>query len=95
MLLVVAGGLLLSGCDGNAAAPMPALAAACLGCHGPGGHSSGAIPDLAGMPQADFVRSMAAFRRGAGTVMGRIVPAYSEADVEQMAAYFSALEPSP
>ena len=65
------------------------LAAACTGCHGPGGHSAGAVPDIAGMPVAEFERRMAAFRDGDGTIMTRLAPAYDAAATAALARYFA------
>ncbi|MDN5940011.1 MAG: hypothetical protein L0H83_15305 [Salinisphaera sp.] len=93
--LGLAAGLVSSACTGSSSAPMPALAAACFCCHGPAGRSTGAIPDLAGMPKDAFIERMAAFREGTGTVMDRIVPAYSAAEVAALAEYFSTLPAAP
>lgn len=93
--LIVTTACNVTACDAGGAAEMPAQAVACFGCHGPQGRSQGAIPDLAGMPKALFVQRMQAFRAGEGTVMRYIVPAYSQAEVERMAAYFASLEPAP
>lgn len=70
------------------------LAAACTGCHGPGGDSAGAVPDIAGMPVAEFTRHMAAFRGGEGTIMNRLAPAYDTAATKALARYFAA-QPAP
>jgi cytochrome subunit of sulfide dehydrogenase len=70
-----------------------ALANACASCHGPDGRSQGAIPSLAGRPAADFVAKMAACRSGGGdaTIMDRIAPGVSPAEVDALADYFSQL----
>jgi sulfide dehydrogenase cytochrome subunit len=70
-----------------------ALANACASCHGPNGRSQGAIPSLAGMPAQEFVAKMTAFRSGAGdaTVMDRIAPGVSPAEVDALADYFAQL----
>lgn len=70
-----------------------ALANACASCHGPDGRSQGAIPSLAGMPAQEFVAKMAAFRSGGGdaTVMDRIAPGVSPAEVDALADYFAQL----
>jgi len=90
--------ILLLAWSGAAAAQSPereaaALADACASCHGPDGRSQGAIPSLAGMPAAAFVARMAAFRSGHGdaTVMDRIAPGVSPAEVEALAAYYADL----
>lgn len=68
------------------------LAASCEGCHGPGGHSPGAIPDISGHSE-DYLRTtLEEFRAGerASTVMARHVKGYTEEEVAMIAAYFGA-----
>lgn len=65
---------------------------ACFPCHGPQGQSgSPAIPSLAGLPRDYLLKVLRAFRHGGrfGTVMGRLVQAYDEDDLIDMAEYFS------
>jgi cytochrome c553 len=85
--------VLAAGTASSAERSPAALAAACATCHGTDGRSAGAIPSLAGMPAAEFVASMAAFRSGAGeaTVMDRIAPGMSPAEVDRLASYFAGL----
>ncbi len=63
-------------------------AASCLTCH-----AAGALPPLAGRPQADIVAAMRAFRDGsrASTVMQQIARGYSDAQVSAIAAWFAAM----
>jgi cytochrome subunit of sulfide dehydrogenase len=70
-----------------------AMADACASCHGPDGRSEGAIPSLAGMPAAEFVAKMEAFRTGEGeaTIMDRIAPGFSPAETRRLADYFANL----
>jgi sulfide dehydrogenase cytochrome subunit len=70
-----------------------AVADACASCHGTDGRSEGAIPTLAGMPAPEFVAKMAAFRSGIGeaTVMDRIAPGLSPAEIDRLADYFADL----
>lgn len=83
----------------HAAQPSPAmLANACAGCHGTAGASAGpSMPSLAGQSKLAIVESMQAFKSGArpSTVMGRLAKAYSDAEVEAMADYFSKQKPFP
>jgi cytochrome c553 len=83
-------GLALLGGPALAAAPLAAQG--CLGCHGPGGIGAPPIPPLAGRPAAETVAAMAAFRAGTrpGTIMPRIARGYTEAEMAEVAAYFSA-----
>jgi len=68
------------------------LAASCAMCHGTEGRSVGGYEPLAGMPRADLVRKMSAFRSDTvpATVMHQIARGYSEREIELIAEYFSA-----
>ena len=66
----------------------------CAGCHGTFGDAENVkIPPLAGLDAAQFVTTMQAYRDGSqsGTIMNRIARAYSDAEIDAMAAYFAAL----
>jgi cytochrome subunit of sulfide dehydrogenase len=69
------------------------LAATCASCHGTDGHAVGgaAVPGLAGIPAAYMIEQMQGFKSGAraATVMHQIAKGYSEAQIAQLAAYFS------
>jgi cytochrome c553 len=69
------------------------LAASCAACHGTAGKpvQGSAVPGLAGMPAADLAARMRAFKTGApATVMHQISKGYSDAQIDQLAAYFAA-----
>jgi len=70
------------------------LAATCAACHGTQGRavSDSAVPGLAGMPAGYLVEQMKGFKGGArqATVMNQLAKGYSDAQVEQLAAYFAA-----
>lgn len=70
------------------------LAATCANCHGTEGRavSGSAVPGLAGLPAAYTVEQMKAFKSGArpATVMHQLAKGYSDAQIEQIAAYFAA-----
>lgn len=68
------------------------LSANCAACHGTQGRSTGAMPQLAGIERAYFVRQMQDFRSGKrpATIMHQIAKGYSESQVAAMADYFSA-----
>lgn len=70
------------------------IAANCSYCHGPDGHSRGAIPSLAGMEPGYFVQQMKAFRDGSrpATVMKKHANGYTDAEFEAMAKYFAAIK---
>ena len=71
-----------------------ALAATCANCHGTQGRAveGAAVPGLAGMPAAYVVEQMKAFKAGSrpATVMHQLAKGYSDAQIEQVAAYFAA-----
>ena len=71
-----------------------ALAATCANCHGTAGRAveQAEVPGLAGMPAAYAIEQMKAFRNGTrpATVMHQISKGYSDAQIEQIAAYFAA-----
>ncbi|MDP2834533.1 MAG: c-type cytochrome [Pseudomonadota bacterium] len=68
------------------------IAANCSYCHGPDGHSRGAVPSLAGLESKYFVDQMKAFRDGSrpGTVMQKHAMGYTEAEYELMGKWFAA-----
>jgi cytochrome subunit of sulfide dehydrogenase len=71
-----------------------ALAATCANCHGTNGKATegSAVVTLAGMPQDYIVTQMKAFKSGArpATIMHQLSKGYSDAQIEQVAAYFAA-----
>ena len=70
-----------------------ALANACAACHGPDGHSQGAIPSIASLPTQDFIAALKAFRADArkGTVMNLIAKGLDDTDINAVAAYLATL----
>ncbi len=80
----------------DAVAP-PLIAQTCFACHGPGGESvAPAIPSLAGLPRRYLVEVMQAYRYGGrfSTLMGRLMSAYDDTEIERLANYFSR-QPEP
>jgi sulfide dehydrogenase cytochrome subunit len=73
---------------------LKSLAATCANCHGTNGRvaAGSAVPGLAGMPAPYIVEQMKLFKAGTrpATVMHQLAKGYSDAQVEQMAAYFAA-----
>jgi cytochrome c553 len=71
-----------------------ALAATCANCHGTDGHaaSGSALPVLAGMPKDAILAQLRAFKAGtrSATIMQQLSKGYSDAQLEQIAAYFAA-----
>lgn len=76
------------------AASEPVVAGPCANCHGPDGHSPGAIPSIAGMPQAEMEQRLKAFREESGaaaTIMPRLMKGYDDAQIAELARWFSEL----
>jgi len=71
-----------------------ALAATCAQCHGTDGRAieASALPGLAGLPAAYVVEQMKAFKNGTrtATVMHQLAKGYSDAQIDQLAAWFAA-----
>lgn len=68
------------------------LAATCANCHGTDGHSATReVASLAGLQKDYIVAQMKAFRDGTrpATIMQQLAKGYSDAQVEQLADYFS------
>ena len=70
------------------------LAAACFSCHGTNGNALAGMAPLAGRPQDETLRIIGEFRSGArsgaqGTLMPQIVKGYTDAQMAQIADYFS------
>ena len=77
-----------------AALRQQALAATCANCHGTQGRAveGAAVPGLAGMPASYMVEQLKAFKAGTrpATVMHQLAKGFSEAQIDQVAAYFAA-----
>jgi cytochrome c553 len=70
----------------------------CVACHGPGGNSaSPAVPTLAGQPQQFIVTQLFMFREGKrkDAQMSPFAAKLSNADLNDLAAYFSAQPHAP
>ncbi|MGQ9365252.1 c-type cytochrome [Azospirillum sp. ST 5-10] len=79
--------------DAAAAPDAETLAGTCAGCHGPDGASLGpATPTIAALSTDYFVLSMKDYQSGKrpSTVMGRIAKAYTDEQIQAMAAHFQA-----
>jgi len=81
---------------GNQAAGK-AAAAACAGCHGEGGVSTGTAPSLAGQDAQYFASAMKEYKSGARADASMKAPAASldDATVNNLAAYYANQVPQP
>lgn len=70
------------------------LASTCYTCHGPGGHSLGAIPSLASLDKAYLQTAMMEQRKGERdtTVMRKYMNGFTVEEIGQLAEYFSRLK---
>ena len=70
------------------------LAANCAQCHGTDGHAAPGsdLPSLAGTPREALLAQLQAFKAGTrpSSIMGQIAKGYSQAQLEQLAAWFAA-----
>ncbi len=72
------------------------IAMSCAACHGTDGRLRTAIPAIAGRPEALLNLQLQSFKQDrvpGATVMPRIARAYSEEELQGLAAYFAALDP--
>jgi cytochrome subunit of sulfide dehydrogenase len=90
VLMLVAGAMLVT-------TPAPAadpqlIASSCSGCHTSDDKLTTAIPKIRGLPESVFLEAMRAFRAGQrpATVMDRIAKGFTDDEIKQLAAYFSA-----
>src|SRR5436309_9595327 len=82
---------------GAAAEEVPRKAQACVACHGPGGNSTDpAVPSLAGQPAQFISMQLFLFRQGdrKDPQMSPIAASLSNADMNELAAYFTKQRPA-
>ena len=68
------------------------LASNCANCHGTDGHSQGGMPSLNGQAKAKLVEALQEFRAGrrVATIMHQLSKGYTDAEIDQLAGFFSA-----
>jgi len=84
-------------CAAPAAEEVPPKAQACAACHGPGGNSTDpAMPSLAGQPAQFISMQLFMFREGnrKDPQMSPMSSSLSNADMNELAAYFSRQKPA-
>ncbi len=71
-----------------------AMAASCAACHGTNGVAQPGMESLAGKSKDDMLKTMLDFKSGKkpATVMHQLSKGYTDAQLEQLAGYFSALK---
>ncbi len=92
-VVLVALALVLEAGAARAQGPtVEAIARNCMACHGEGGISPGNMPTISGKSKDWTIRRLKEFRSGdrEATIMGRIMKAFADKDIEAMADYFSA-----
>ncbi|MDN3918746.1 c-type cytochrome [Roseateles violae] len=94
MALLLAAALPARAQDANKVLQARTLAAACAGCHGTDGRqpAGATVPGLAGVPASTLSEQLKAFKAGTrpSTVMQQLAKGFSDAQIEQLAAYFAA-----
>lgn len=78
--------------------PAPTASASCVGCHGPAGISANDLwPNIAGQKRDYIAKQLRAFHSGERTdpMMSAIAQTLTDADIVELAKYFSALPSSP
>jgi len=92
LALAVCGITLTGTADAGDAAAGQVRSSTCAGCHGMNGMSNNEMyPNLAGQKEAYLVKALNAYRSGDRTdpTMKAMAGALSDADVENLAAFFS------
>ena len=83
--------------DAAAEARLQSLAATCAACHGTAGRppAGATLTALAGMPAAQLVERLRAFKAGTrpATVMQQLAKGYSDAQIDQLGAFFASQPP--
>mgnify|MGYP003477535623 CR=1 FL=1 len=71
-----------------------AKSVACAACHGTSGVALQGMDSLAGQKKEDLLKKMQDFKSGKkpATLMHQLSAGYSDAQIEQLAAYFAALK---
>jgi cytochrome c553 len=67
------------------------LALSCASCHGTDGKSPGAIPSIAGTDKKYLYKALLDYKSGKryGTIMSKHAKGFTDAELEQIAYYFS------
>ena len=96
--LALAALALAAGARAAEPAAVPAKAQLCVACHGAGGNSTDAsVPSLAGQPKQALVTQLYQFREGnrKDPIMSPLAAGMSNADMNELGAWFSAQPVTP
>ena len=96
--LALAALALAAGARAAEPAAVPAKAQLCVACHGAGGNSTDAsVPSLAGQPKQALVTQLYQFREGnrKNPIMSPLAAGMSNADMNELGAWFSAQPVTP
>ena len=71
------------------------MAASCASCHGTNGVALQGMDSLAGKPKSELLKKLMDFKTGAkpATIMTQLSKGYSDAQLAQLADYFSTQKP--
>jgi cytochrome c553 len=64
----------------------------CTGCHGYNGMGSASAPELAGKSVEEMSAMLGKYQKQKGSLMGSVVAKFSEADLNDLSAYFASLK---
>ena len=78
------------------------LAGPCVNCHGPDGRSPGAIPSIAGLPEAELKAKLVEYKSDAPpahstagtTIMNRLAKGYTDDQIAVLAHYYAQMKPA-
>lgn len=92
-IAAVAAAAIAPGAQAQDSAAGRSLAATCANCHGTEGRSvTKEVVSLAGLPKAQIVSQMKAFKDGTrpATIMHQLAKGYTDQQIELLAEYFAA-----
>ena len=71
------------------------MAASCASCHGTNGVALGGMDSLAGKPKEELLKKLMDYKTGTkpATIMNQLSKGYTDEQLTQLAAYFSAQKP--
>ena len=91
LMVAIPAALTLAASPAAASGQVASAAEACFACHGPEGRGVTGGAAIAGRDRAELAATLAAFRSNErpGTIMGRIMRGYTEAEIVAIADHIS------